>query len=60
MYKSACSAAAGGCVEPERDRDGLIAHEPPVAPVENDYSGFDIVRKYLFNFLFCDSKNKFN
>lgn len=43
MYKSACSAAGGGCNEPERDRDGLIAHEPPVAPVENDYSGFDIV-----------------
>lgn len=42
MYKSACSSA-GGCVEPERDRDGLIAHEPPPVPVENDYSGFDIV-----------------
>lgn len=45
MYQSACSAAAGGCSEPERtDRDGLIAHESAVAPVEHDYSGFDIVK----------------
>ncbi|XP_065079483.1 palmitoyltransferase Hip14 isoform X2 [Ochlerotatus camptorhynchus] len=45
MYQSACSAAAGGCSEPERtDRDGLITHESAVAPVEHDYSGFDIVK----------------
>ncbi|XP_055629009.1 palmitoyltransferase Hip14 isoform X2 [Toxorhynchites rutilus septentrionalis] len=45
MYQSACSAAAGGCSEPERtDRDGLISHESAVAPVEHDYSGFDIVK----------------
>ncbi|XP_019534413.2 palmitoyltransferase Hip14 isoform X2 [Aedes albopictus] len=45
MYQSACSAAAGGCAEPERtDRDGLITHESAVAPVEHDYSGFDIVK----------------
>lgn len=35
MYQSACSAATtGSCAEPERDRDGLISHEPAVAPVE--------------------------
>lgn len=44
MYQKACSAASGGCVEPEHNRDGLIAHEPAVAPVEHDYSGFDIVK----------------
>uniref|UniRef100_A0A182TRT0 Palmitoyltransferase n=1 Tax=Anopheles melas TaxID=34690 RepID=A0A182TRT0_9DIPT len=46
MYQSACTAAAaGGCSEPERhDRDGLITHETAVAPVEHDYSGFDIVK----------------
>ncbi|XP_053683912.1 palmitoyltransferase Hip14 isoform X2 [Sabethes cyaneus] len=49
MYQSACSAAAGGCSEPERtDRDGLISHESAVAPVEHDYSGFDIVKATQF------------
>ncbi|XP_037025556.1 palmitoyltransferase Hip14 isoform X2 [Bradysia coprophila] len=45
MYQSACSAATtGSCAEPERnDRDGLIP-QPAVAPVEHDYSGFDIVK----------------
>ncbi len=45
MYQSACSAATtGSCTEPERnDRDGLIP-QPAVAPVEHDYSGFDIVK----------------
>ncbi|KAL1374041.1 hypothetical protein pipiens_018306, partial [Culex pipiens pipiens] len=45
MYQSACHAAAGGCSTQERnDRDGLITHESAVAPVEHDYSGFDIVK----------------
>lgn len=46
MYQSACSAATtGSCAEPERDhRDPLISHEPAVAPIEHDYSGFDIVK----------------
>lgn len=48
MYKSACNAAAtGSCSEPEHDHragDALIPREPPVAPVEPDYSGFDIVK----------------
>lgn len=45
MYQSACSAATtGSCAEPERDRDGLISHEPAVAPIEHDYGGFDIVK----------------
>lgn len=45
MYQSACSAATtGSCAEPERnDRDGLIP-QPAVAPIEHDYSGFDIVK----------------
>lgn len=45
MYQSACSAATtGSCAPPERERDGLIPNEPAVAPVEHDYSGFDIVK----------------
>lgn len=52
MYQSACNAATtGSCAEPERehhhhDRDGggLISQEPATAPIEPDYSGFDIVK----------------
>lgn len=45
MYQKACSAASGGCVEADNlNRDGLISREPVVAPVEHDYSGFDIVK----------------
>lgn len=43
MYQKACSAASGGCVEAD-NRDGLISREPVVAPIEHDYSGFDIVK----------------
>lgn len=53
MYQSACSAATtGSCAEPERnERDGLIP-QPAVAPVEHDYSGFDIVKGSNFFFGF--------
>lgn len=48
MYQSACNAAAtGSCSEPEREhreRDALIPQEPATAPIEPDYSGFDIVK----------------
>ncbi|XP_026480615.1 palmitoyltransferase Hip14-like isoform X2 [Ctenocephalides felis] len=44
-YRSSCAASGvGGCVEPEREKDGLISREPIVAPIEHDYSGFDIVK----------------
>lgn len=45
MYQSACGAAAGGCSEPEREKEGLISRGPAkVAPAEHDYGGFDIVK----------------
>uniref|UniRef100_A0A1L8DY41 Palmitoyltransferase n=1 Tax=Nyssomyia neivai TaxID=330878 RepID=A0A1L8DY41_9DIPT len=47
MYQSACGAATGGCVKTEHHHSresNLISHEPAVAPVEHDYSGFDIVK----------------
>lgn len=46
MYQRACNVATtGSCNEPERtERDGLISTEPPTAPIEHDYSGFDIVK----------------
>lgn len=51
MYQSACNAATtGSCVpgagnQTDNDRQAaLIAQQPPTAPVEPDYSGFDIVK----------------
>ncbi|XP_037933783.1 palmitoyltransferase Hip14 [Teleopsis dalmanni] len=51
MYQSACNAATTGSCNAgvETDRDGnqqaaLISQEPPTAPIEPDYSGFDIVK----------------
>ncbi|XP_017053285.1 palmitoyltransferase Hip14 [Drosophila ficusphila] len=51
MYQSACQAATtGSCVpgtgqQPDNERQSaLIAQQPPTAPVEPDYSGFDIVK----------------
>ncbi|XP_002008313.3 palmitoyltransferase Hip14 [Drosophila mojavensis] len=51
MYQSACNAATtGSCVpgagnQMDTDRQAaLIAQQPPTAPVEPDYSGFDIVK----------------
>lgn len=48
MYKSACNAATtGSCAEPDHDHQreaALISQEPPTAPIEPDYSGFDIVK----------------
>lgn len=47
MYQNSCGAA-GGCSGHSHhdgpDRDGLISHKTAVAPVELDYSGFDIVK----------------
>lgn len=45
MYQKACGAAAsaGGCVEADRECQGLISKEPIIS-VEHDYSGFDIVK----------------
>lgn len=44
MYQNAYIAAASGCAEPDCERDPLISQEPPMIPVEHDYSGFDIVK----------------
>ncbi|EDV97269.1 palmitoyltransferase Hip14 [Drosophila grimshawi] len=51
MYQSACNAATTGSCVPgagnqlDNDRQAaLIAQQPPTAPVEPDYSGFDIVK----------------
>lgn len=51
MYQSACNAATTGSCAPnteaerEAERQGaLMAQQPPSAPIEPDYSGFDIVK----------------
>uniref|UniRef100_A0A1A9WGH9 Palmitoyltransferase n=1 Tax=Glossina brevipalpis TaxID=37001 RepID=A0A1A9WGH9_9MUSC len=52
MYQSACNAATTGSCAPsteasERDAEratALMAKQPPSAPIEPDYSGFDIVK----------------
>ncbi|XP_030387376.1 palmitoyltransferase Hip14 [Scaptodrosophila lebanonensis] len=51
MYQSACNAATTGACVPgtgnqyDKERQAaLIAQQPPTAPVEPDYSGFDIVK----------------
>ncbi|GBP07474.1 Palmitoyltransferase Hip14 [Eumeta japonica] len=48
MYESACGAAAAGgqcgSGNTQPDGEGLVSREPPPAPVERDYSGFDIVK----------------
>ncbi|CAK1544798.1 unnamed protein product [Leptosia nina] len=45
MYDRTCGAAATGqCGEPQREGDGPAPREPPPAPLERDYSGFDIVK----------------
>jgi ankyrin repeat protein len=44
MYQKAYIAAASGYAEPDCERDPLIAQEPPLIPIEHDYSGFDIVK----------------
>uniref|UniRef100_A0A1B0AIE9 Palmitoyltransferase n=1 Tax=Glossina pallidipes TaxID=7398 RepID=A0A1B0AIE9_GLOPL len=52
MYQSACNAATTGSCAPsteasERDAEratALMAKQPPTAPIEPDYSGFDIVK----------------
>lgn len=46
MYQNTCGAAAtaGGCVETDKDSHSLIPKEPVVPVVEQDYSGFDIVK----------------
>ncbi|XP_050333974.1 palmitoyltransferase Hip14 [Bactrocera neohumeralis] len=51
MYQTACNVATTGSCVPgtENDRDAerqaaLMAQQPPTAPVEPDYSGFDIVK----------------
>ncbi|XP_037824507.1 LOW QUALITY PROTEIN: palmitoyltransferase Hip14 [Lucilia sericata] len=51
MYQSACNAATTGSCAPnteaerEAERLGaLMAQQPPSAPIEPDYSGFDIVK----------------
>ncbi|XP_026765096.2 palmitoyltransferase Hip14 [Galleria mellonella] len=45
MYDSTCGAAASGqCGKAQPDGDGPPPREPPPAPLERDYSGFDIVK----------------
>lgn len=45
MYDSTCGAAASGqCGKMQPESDGPPAREPPPAPLERDYSGFDIVK----------------
>ncbi|XP_075972291.1 palmitoyltransferase Hip14 [Anticarsia gemmatalis] len=45
MYDSTCGAAASGqCGKSQPDGDGPPPREPPQAPLERDYSGFDIVK----------------
>ncbi|XP_050341961.1 palmitoyltransferase Hip14 [Nymphalis io] len=45
MYDSTCGAAATGqCGKSQREGDGPPPREPPPAPLERDYSGFDIVK----------------
>ncbi|RVE44942.1 hypothetical protein evm_010416 [Chilo suppressalis] len=45
MYDSACGAAASGqCGKAQPDGDGPPPREPPPAPLERDYGGFDIVK----------------
>ncbi|KPJ16263.1 Palmitoyltransferase ZDHHC17 [Papilio machaon] len=45
MYDSTCGAAATGqCGKSQRECEGLPSREPPPAPLERDYSGFDIVK----------------
>ncbi|CAG5006039.1 unnamed protein product [Parnassius apollo] len=45
MYDSACGAAASGqCGKAQRESDGPPPREPPPAPIDRDYSGFDIVK----------------
>lgn len=45
MYDSTCGAAATGqCGKSQRECEGLPTREPPPAPLERDYSGFDIVK----------------
>lgn len=54
MYQNACGAAAasaGGCVETDKDCQGLIAKEPTVPVVEHDYGGFDIVKATQVQFV---------
>ncbi|VVD02579.1 unnamed protein product [Leptidea sinapis] len=44
MYESTCGAAATGqCGKPQREA-ACTSREPPSAPAERDYSGFDIVK----------------
>lgn len=45
MYDSTCGAAASGqCGAAQPEGDGAPPREPPPAPAERDYSGFDIVK----------------
>ncbi|XP_028157492.1 palmitoyltransferase Hip14 isoform X2 [Ostrinia furnacalis] len=45
MYDSTCGAAATGqCGKGQPDGDGPPKRDPPPAPIERDYSGFDIVK----------------
>ncbi|XP_066137592.1 palmitoyltransferase Hip14 [Euwallacea fornicatus] len=47
MYQNACGAAAAGagiCVETDKDSHSLISKEPQVPAIDNDYSGFDVVK----------------
>ncbi|XP_053600142.1 palmitoyltransferase Hip14 [Plodia interpunctella] len=45
MYDSTCGAAASGqCGKAQPDGDAAPPREPPQAPLEQDYSGFDIVK----------------
>ncbi|XP_041973310.1 palmitoyltransferase Hip14 [Aricia agestis] len=45
MYDSTCGAAATGqCGKAQRESDGPPSREQPPAPLERDYSGFDIVK----------------
>lgn len=45
MYESTCGAAASGqCGKSQPDGDGPPPNDPPPAPLERDYSGYDIVK----------------
>lgn len=62
MYQNTCGAAAasaGVCVETDKDYHSLISKEPQVPAIENDYSGFDVVKATQVNYLLkCTQANK--
>ncbi|CAG9765425.1 unnamed protein product [Ceutorhynchus assimilis] len=56
MYQNTCGAAAAGagvCTETDKDYHSLISKEPQVPQIENDYSGFDVVKATQYGAFSC-------